>query len=631
MARTTLDRSKDRARNNSQGDENSGSASHNRSLSKVSSFLKQSVENLFCKAPVYNEKLPLTVYFHKTVALKQVIRELETAGDDSDTQELIENMHQCQCAVLDSLENIYEEGKFYREPRDYRAKFPTEVRDELQSKFWETLLFAAELIADGRVLEGREEATVAIQPAAAGLCEAFEACSRVLRAQAKRNPMVYNTPKVVETLRHFDMSWIHFEYLYVHAVMPCKTLLQYDEKMHMTVMFSEAVMRGLKNRTITVDQMEYYDPQVMFTIPRLAVLSCVLLNPNTAEGYSLLKPYTKQLDSIKLKVSRLNSQNMRDLENSLSATEDINIERTETMQDLFVAISDISDRMQSGDTNQDYRDIMSTLFKMYEDIPHPLADHISTEESESTNEVSTDFLRKSTFSRNPSIDTIEAKAEFRRMSKEIIGMCEESRSKLVRCLSIDTDVFDGAEGVDRSFNVLNQQLKDLSMNNTTAKCVSSRLAPVCNTCTQSFSLKRRRHQCTQCSQVFCINCVRSAHSWREPSVCRKCNGERTEHNQSMPTLFSQLSLEHQMHEQQMAPIFSSSPNINHTANQYTDRLSMLQSNSDEAGKQSNSDEAGKHATGDLLSERFTALTSTDVSHPLTAAAVNQEMNKHEAT
>ncbi|KNC72880.1 hypothetical protein SARC_14560, partial [Sphaeroforma arctica JP610] len=63
--------------------------------------------------------------------------------------------------------------------------------------------------------------------------------------------------------------------------------------------------------------MEYYDPQVMFTIPRLAVLSCVLLNPNTVEGYSLLKPYTQQLDSIKSKIKRLDSIGIMNLEREL--------------------------------------------------------------------------------------------------------------------------------------------------------------------------------------------------------------------------------------------------------------------------------------------------------------------------
>jgi hypothetical protein len=114
--------------------------------------------------------------------------------------------------VLDALETVYADVNDPRESRQYRLKFPPDVKGELKGNLWgmyaqhtlgnerrrqqvgehflfrcnaETLLFAAELIADGRVLEGKEDETEALKPAALELCDAFETCNRVLRAQVR--------------------------------------------------------------------------------------------------------------------------------------------------------------------------------------------------------------------------------------------------------------------------------------------------------------------------------------------------------------------------------------------------------------------------------------------------------------
>ncbi|KNC80598.1 hypothetical protein SARC_07052, partial [Sphaeroforma arctica JP610] len=68
-----------------------------RPLSKVGSMLRNSVEGLFAKVPVLNPNLPLTVYYHDTAKLKEIIKELEGVGSDGDTTELIDRMHQAQC------------------------------------------------------------------------------------------------------------------------------------------------------------------------------------------------------------------------------------------------------------------------------------------------------------------------------------------------------------------------------------------------------------------------------------------------------------------------------------------------------------------------------------------------------
>eukprot|EP00128_Syssomonas_multiformis_P015835 Colp12_sorted_trinity150504_noHs@414 len=253
------------------------------------SFMKSSFENLFNPKPERDESVPLTVFFHANQRFRKTVRDLENATTERDQVEVIERLHEHQAEVLNAMEVIFADINDPRMSREYRLKFPAEVQGELSGNLWETLLFAAELISDGRVLEGRERATEALRPAAIALCNAFETANQVLRAQAKRDPTKY-TPKIKHTLMHFDQCWTTFENLYVRAIVPCKSSSEYEEKQDLTVLFSEAVHESLKKGTVTQEDIDDYEPKVMFTIPRLAVLSGLLLKANSVGGYSMMKP-----------------------------------------------------------------------------------------------------------------------------------------------------------------------------------------------------------------------------------------------------------------------------------------------------------------------------------------------------
>eukprot|EP00123_Amoebidium_parasiticum_P013921 comp22223_c0_seq1/m.32756 comp22223_c0_seq1/g.32756 ORF comp22223_c0_seq1/g.32756 comp22223_c0_seq1/m.32756 type:complete len:665 (-) comp22223_c0_seq1:619-2613(-) len=472
----------------------------NRPLSTIERaglYLRASLESLFYKPPEQDDSLPLTTFYHATQRLKRTVRLLETSTTEEEQVVNIEKLHKCQSDVLCALECVFADVNDPRESREYRLKFPSEVQEELELNFWETLLFAAELIADGRVLEGRERATEVLRPAAVELCEAFETCNHVLRAQARRDPRDY-PQKLRDVLRYFDTAWTTFENLYVRAVAPCKSTNEYEQRQELTVMFSEAVLKGLKSRAITKGQLEDYDPQVMFAIPRLAILSGLSFNPDTVEGYSMLAPYANQLREIRAKLQRLPKSKVKILEKTLADVETSRAgERTASIQELFVAISGISDSLQSGSNSKEYRDIMSTLFKMYQD--HPLADRRGGSDQ------SIDSVGSAQCGQTECQDTMDEKTyqEFKELSNTLLQKGAESRQSLERVLTLQHQENPGLEGVD---SFIEGSIVPGPVIAGGCEWQRGRDVTSCNYCNVGFSIQKRRHHCRHCGLIFCADC-----------------------------------------------------------------------------------------------------------------------------
>ena len=51
------------------------------------------------------------------------------------------------------------------------------------------------------------------------------------------------------------------------------------------VLFSETVQRAISQKLISVDMIDSYEPSLMFTIPRLAIITCVNLEPHSCTCY----------------------------------------------------------------------------------------------------------------------------------------------------------------------------------------------------------------------------------------------------------------------------------------------------------------------------------------------------------
>ena len=55
-------------------------------------------------------------------------------------------------------------------------------------------------------------------------------------------------------------------------MVPVKTMRDYDILQEVMVLFSETIQRALQKKLVTQDMLDDYDPALMFTIPRLAIV-----------------------------------------------------------------------------------------------------------------------------------------------------------------------------------------------------------------------------------------------------------------------------------------------------------------------------------------------------------------------
>ncbi|XP_049645666.1 lateral signaling target protein 2 homolog isoform X4 [Suncus etruscus] len=155
-----------------------------------------------------------------------------------------------------------------RAPRDFCVKFPEEVRhDNLAGQLW----FGAECLAAGSIIMNRELESMAMRPLAKELTRSLEAVRGTLRDQALRDLSTY-TEKMREALRHFDMLFAEFELSYVSAMVPVKSPREYYVQQEVIVLFCETVERALHCGYLTQDMIDDYEPALMFTIPRLAIV-----------------------------------------------------------------------------------------------------------------------------------------------------------------------------------------------------------------------------------------------------------------------------------------------------------------------------------------------------------------------
>uniref|UniRef100_A0A4X1SXZ2 Lateral signaling target protein 2 homolog n=5 Tax=Laurasiatheria TaxID=314145 RepID=A0A4X1SXZ2_PIG len=155
-----------------------------------------------------------------------------------------------------------------RAPRDFCVKFPEEIRhDNLAGQLW----FGAECLAAGSIIMNRELESMAMRPLAKELTRSLEDVRGALRDQALRDLNTY-TEKMREALRHFDVLFAEFELSYVSAMVPVKSPREYYVQQEVIVLFCETVERALDFGYLTQDMIDDYEPALMFTIPRLAIV-----------------------------------------------------------------------------------------------------------------------------------------------------------------------------------------------------------------------------------------------------------------------------------------------------------------------------------------------------------------------
>lgn len=228
-----------------------------------------------------------------------------------------------------------------RAPRAFRAKFPEEVLQEsLAGQLW----FGAECLAAGSSIMNREAESATMRPLAKAVTKSLDHVRNLLREQCLRNKtpnsLTLNldlndaiTETLCESLKIFDRLFAEFELLYVSAMVQVKSKQEHETQELITVLFSETLQRALRLGLLEQDQVDYYDPALMFSIPRLAIVAgLVIYNEGplnmsrTADHLSeMFRPFRTLLIKIRDLLHALNSDELYQLEQLLCTNEDLHI------------------------------------------------------------------------------------------------------------------------------------------------------------------------------------------------------------------------------------------------------------------------------------------------------------------
>lgn len=187
----------------------------------------------------------------------------------------------------------------------------------------------------------REAESTAMRPLAKAVTRSLENVRNLLREACLRN----NTPNgpikldnnelvtemLLESLKIFDKLFAQFELAYVSAMVPVKTTQEYELQELIGVLFSETLQRALKMKLLTQEMVDDCDPALMFTIPRLAIVSGLLVFPNgplcidkpMEEMSEMFRPFRTLLHKIRELLWTLNKRELYMLEKLLCDNEQI--------------------------------------------------------------------------------------------------------------------------------------------------------------------------------------------------------------------------------------------------------------------------------------------------------------------
>ncbi|KAH0566731.1 hypothetical protein KQX54_003553, partial [Cotesia glomerata] len=282
----------------------------------------------------------LAQFFYANEALTAVACELDSFDGRQEPERcttLVNQLRHCQDKVLTICNQIMDELiPDSRANRDFRVKFPDDVMQEnLAGQLW----FGAECLAAGSSIMNREVESSAMRPLAKALTKSLEIVRNLLREHALKGHMnlkelfqVHNpmeTEKLIESLKIFDRLFADFELCYVAAMVPVKSTKEYEQQELVCVLFSETLQRALERGLLNQADVDNYDPALMFTIPRLAIVSGLLAPPggplclNSADTISeMFRPFRNLLLKIRELLWTLNNRELYMLEKLLCSNEE---------------------------------------------------------------------------------------------------------------------------------------------------------------------------------------------------------------------------------------------------------------------------------------------------------------------
>ncbi|XP_041133648.1 lateral signaling target protein 2 homolog isoform X4 [Polyodon spathula] len=440
----------------------------------------------------------LAQFFYADEELNQVAAELDSLDGRKDPQRctlLVNQFRSCQDNVLNIINQIMDECiSSDRANRDFCVKFPEEIRhDNLAGQLW----FGAECLAAGSIIMNREIESMEMRPLAKDLTRSLEEVRNTMRDQSLRD-LNLHTDKMKESLRHFDSLFAEFELSYVSAMVPVKTPKEYYVQQEVIVLFCETVERALKLGYLTQDMIDDYEPALMFTIPRLAIVCGLVvysdgplnLDRKPEDMSELFRPFRTLLRKISpissLTTSSYTSGDLdhEEIQLALHAAKMASREKirsrfhssSDLIHRLFVCISGVADQLQTNYAS-DLRSILKTLFEVMATKPE-LEDK--------------DKQKK-------------AGQGLRSAALEDCALCQENISS--------SEI--AAKARDGEFE-------------DPPDWVPDEVCSFCTACEAPFTVIRRKHHCRSCGKIFCSRC--SSHSAPLPQygqvkpvrVCTHC-------------------------------------------------------------------------------------------------------------
>lgn len=187
----------------------------------------------------------------------------------------------------------------------------------------------------------RESESTAMRPLAKTVTKSLENVRNLLRESCLRNnipngpiKLDHNelvTDMLLESLKIFDKLFAEFELSYVSAMVPVKSTQEYEQQEYIGVLFSETLQRALKMKLLTQEMIDDCDPALMFTIPRLAIVSGLLIFPSGPlcidkhcdEMSTMFRPFRTLLHKIRELLWTLNKRELYKIEKLLCDNEEI--------------------------------------------------------------------------------------------------------------------------------------------------------------------------------------------------------------------------------------------------------------------------------------------------------------------
>ncbi|KAM6122940.1 lateral signaling target protein 2 homolog [Phoenicopterus ruber ruber] len=488
------------------------------------------------RRPKRSDPRLLSQFFFADERVTRVVAEINGLDAELDPQQylvLLNQLHLSQAHLLAVLERIMEECiPTQRHSRDYLVKFPEEL---LVDNLGNHMLFAAECLLAGTFLEVEEADGAQLRPQARNLLCSLELVRTVLREQSLSQPGSYPEP-VRAVLIQFDRLFAEFELSYVSSLVAVKSPEEIYRQQEIIVLFCETVERALRLGYLTQEMIDGYEPLLMFTIPRLAIISGLLIYP---EGPLSLEQSPEQMSRVFSPFYNL-LKKIRDLLRVLSAEELCLLERSLCTAESEDPCGSATPPAWGAAVPRADAPAPWGLLEVPHATPLPPTCTARLGPPGMVDDLGTDRCPQPPGS-SPGLDATPG------------AHCSELRSRysstkdmlhtLFVCISgvadqLQTNFASDLRSILKTvFKIVASQAEPseepgASRTRRLPEWVPDSMCSQCSACRSPFTLLRRRHHCRSCGKIFCARCSPHAAAlphYGQPKPVRVCTHCYTAH------------------------------------------------------------------------------------------------------